>query len=264
MSVPVTGRPRRLAPRLAAGVLGVTLVALLVLGGEAAVTLRRTFLSADSAPPATDTEVGAAGQPLVRLVMIGDSTAAGVGASTTSETVGGQLASALAADSHRVALSNVAVSGSRASDLAPQVSRVLLDRPDVAVILIGANDATHRTGLGSVRRDVAEAVRRLRRGGIAVVLGTCPDMGAARAFPQPLRLVVAWQGRRVAAAERAVGRAAGAEVVDIGRQTGPAMRADSTTLAGDDFHPSDRGYRLWVQALLPAVLATVGREPASG
>ena len=263
MSVPVTRRPRRLGPRLAAGVLGAVLVALLVLGGEAAVTLRRTFLSADSAPPATDT-VGAAGQPLVRLVMIGDSTAAGVGASTTSATVGGQLASALAADSHRVALSNVAVSGSRASDLAPQVSRVLLDRPDVAVILIGANDATHRTRLGSVRRDVSEAVRRLRRGGIAVVLGTCPDMGAARAFPQPLRLVVAWQGRRVAAAERVVGRAAGAEVVDIGRQTGPAMRADSTTLAGDDFHPSDRGYRLWARALLPAVRATVAREPGSG
>lgn len=219
-------------------------------------TLHRSYLPADSAPP-VEGGFGAAGRPLVRLLMLGDSTAAGVGASNTAGTVGGQLATTLAADSRRVALSSVAVSGSRASDLGPQVSRALLNPPDVAVILIGANDATHATALGAVRRDVPAAVRRLRGAGVAVVLGTCPDMGAARAFPQPLRLVVAWQGRRVAAAEVDTGRDAGAAVVDIGRETGPAMRADASTLAADDFHPSDRGYALWAKALLPAVRAAV-------
>ncbi len=262
MSVRVARRRRRIVIKAAAGVLGSGLLVLAVLGSEAVVTGRRSYLPADSAPPVKGS-FGNAG-PELTLVMVGDSTAAGVGASETAGTVGGRLAAGLAASTHRVRLSSVAVSGSRAADLGPQVSRALLARPDLAVILIGANDATHTTGLRSVRRNVADAVRRLRAAGVAVVLGGCPDMGAARAFPQPLRLVVAWQGRRVAAAELAVGRDAGAQVVDIGRETGPAMRADSSTLASDDFHPSDRGYRLWAQALLPAVQVALGRAASTG
>ena len=244
---------------MAAGVLGLALLVLVVLGGEAVAAANRSYLSADSAPP-VEGVFGAGGQPELRLTLLGDSTAAGVGAAGTNGTVGGQLASAI--DRRRVRLSSVAVSGSRAADLGPQVSRALLDRPDVAVVLIGANDSTHGTRLRAVRRDVAEAVRRLRAAGVAVVLGSCPDMGAARAFAQPLRLVVAWQGRRVAAAEAEAATRAGAAVVDIGEETGPAMRADPTTLAADEFHPSDRGYRLWAQALLPAVRAAAEREPA--
>lgn len=263
MSIPVAGRRRRLGVKLAAGILGPGLIVATVLGGEALVTLRRTYLAAESAPP-VEGSFGAAGLPEVDLVMIGDSTAAGVGASDTFGTVGGRLAAALAGDSRQVRLSSVAVSGSRAGDLGPQVSRALLSVPDVAVILIGANDASHATGLGSVGRNVAEAVRRLRAAGVRVVLGACPDMGAARAFPQPLRLVVAWQGRRVAAAELDAARDAGAEVVDIGRETGPAMRANPATLASDDFHPSDRGYRLWAEALLPAARDAVRNATTSG
>lgn len=258
--MPVLARP--FAVRAAAGVLGTVLLALAVLGAEALVVSRRTFLAADSAPP-VEGSFGRTG-PELDLVMVGDSTAAGVGASDTAGTVGGQLASALADGSARVRLSSVAVSGSHAADLDGQVTSALQRSPDLAVILIGANDSTHATGLSSVRRSLAAAIRRLRAGGVRVVLGACPDMGAARAFPQPLRLVVAWQGRRVAAAELAVGPEAGAAVVDIGRETGPAMRADASTLASDEFHPSDRGYRLWARALIPAVRAEAARLTTPG
>jgi lysophospholipase L1-like esterase len=256
-------RPRRVAVKAVAGVVGSGVLALALLGGEAVVASRRTGLTAESAPP-VEGSFGAAGGSGLELVMLGDSTAAGVGASDTAGTVGGQLAAAIAGETRRVRLSSVAVSGSRAADLGPQVSRALLGSPDVAVILIGANDATHLTGLRSVRRNVAAAVRRLRAAGVRVVLGACPDMGGARVFPQPLRLVVAWQGRRVAAAELTEGRRAGAEVVDIGRETGPAIRADAATLASDDFHLSDRGYRLWARALLPAVRAAAEQTRSTG
>lgn len=256
-------RPRRVALKAAAGVLGSGLLALTLVSGEAVVASRRTYLAAESAPP-VEGSFGAVGGPALELVMVGDSTAAGVGASDTAGTVGGQLAAAISGETRRVQLSSVAVSGSRAADLGPQVSRALLGSPDLAVILIGANDATHVTGLDSVRRNVAEAVRRLRAAGVRVVLGACPDMGAARALPQPLRLVVAWQGRRVAAGELTEGRNAGAVVVDIGRETGGAMRADTDTLASDDFHPSDRGYRLWARALLPAVREVARDATTSG
>ena len=128
-----------------------------------------------------------------------------------------------------------------------------------AVLLVGANDATHATGLDSVRRDLETAVRRLRTSGRQVVVGTCPDLGAARALPRPLREVVAWRGRAVAEAEEEGVSAAGAVAVDLAALTGPAFRADPATLSSDRYHPSDAGYRLWAAALAPEVQAAVSR-----
>ena len=80
--------------KAALGAVGVTLAAVLVLGLEAAYAAQRTYLTADSAPPDTASYGGSpavAGKPVVRLVMLGDSTAAGVGATRTATTVGGQI-----------------------------------------------------------------------------------------------------------------------------------------------------------------------------
>ncbi len=224
---------------------------------EGVLAARRTYLPAESAPPATG-ERGDPADPTVRLVLLGDSTAAGVGADDTAGTVGGKLAEALAGGGRHVLLSGVAISGSRAGDLGPQVSRALLGRPDVAVVLVGANDATHVSTGNRMTGPLVDAIRRLRRAGVPVVLGTCPDLGGSRAFLRPLRDVHAAIGRRVAARQQQAAGPAGAVVVDLARLTGPAFRADPTTLSSDLFHPSPRGYALWADALLPAVRAAVG------
>lgn len=245
----------RLLRRSLLAVGGVVALAAAVLGIEAVYAGTREYLPADSAPPGRG-DYGPAGATALRLVMLGDSTAAGVGASSTDATVGGRLAAGLAADRGiRVTLRSVAVSGARAADLDDQVDAALRLAPDVAVLLVGANDATHASRLSAVRSEIQDAVRRLRAGGAEVVVGTSPDLGAARALPQPLRLVAAWQGRRVAAAEAQATRAAGGTPVDLGRLTGPQFRADPETLSSDRYHPSDRGYALWADVLLPAVLA---------
>ena len=222
-----------------------------VLGGEAVYVARREYAAASSAPEVTG--VFGSGAPL-RLAVLGDSTAAGLGVSRVEDTVAGQVAAGLGRHTTVVGLG---VSGSRAADLESQVGAAL--DADVAVILIGANDATHLTSLGSVREDLGAAVRRLRAAGVAVVVGTCPDMGAATAFPPPLRQLAAWRGRRVGAAERSAVRDAGGVAVDIGAETGPEFRRDPERyLSEDEFHPSADGYRLWAEALLPAVRAAAG------
>src|SRR5205085_2517659 len=69
--------------------------------------------------------------PALRLVLLGDSSALGVGVDRVADTVGGRLAELLVADGYRVELSSVAVVGSRSADLATQVARALLGpRPD--------------------------------------------------------------------------------------------------------------------------------------
>ena len=248
-------RMKTAAKRGGLGVLGLAVASGALLTIEGILATRRTYLLAESAPPVEGrfkpqgTSTGS-----VKLTMLGDSTAAGVGASSTAGTVGGHLAQSLALRGFTVQLTSVAISGSRVSDLGPQVSRALLAHPEVALILIGANDATHLTRKDAITRHLGDAITRLESAGAKVIVGTCPDMGASDSFLQPLRQIVAWEGRRIGRMERAVIEGTEAIPVDIGAHTGPEIRRDRDRyLSSDRFHPSDAGYALWSDALLPAV-----------
>jgi lysophospholipase L1-like esterase len=206
------------------------------------------------------TSMGPSSASPLRLVLLGDSAAVGVGVEWLSETIGGQLARLLAdgtAESgpRHVLLSSVGVAGSRSADLTTQVARALLgERPDVAVVLIGANDATGLRDPDDAAEHLGNAVRRLRESGVQVVVGTCPDLGAVRSIAPPLRQITAWLGRRVARAQTLAVTQAGGIVVDLGDETGAVFRADAGTLCHDGYHPSADGYRVWAHALYPAVL----------
>lgn len=244
--------------RIAAGIAATTVAGAVLLAVEALLASRREYLAAETAPPIRG-EFGRAFAPPLRLALLGDSTAAGVGVTAVEDTVGGRLARVLADTGRFVTLDGLGVSGSRAADLAPQVSRALMHPPDVAVILIGANDATHRTDLDAVGHAVRAAVERLHAAGVHVVVGSCPDMGAATAFLPPLRQVVAWQGRRVGEATREAATIAGAATVDIGGETGAEFRSDPKRyLSSDEFHPSAEGYALWAEALAAEVRVAAG------
>jgi lysophospholipase L1-like esterase len=229
-----------------------------LLAGEAIAARSRRYAK-PTMGLALRTSMGPSGAPTLRLVLLGDSAAIGVGVEWLSETVGGQLARLLAEGTpetrpRHVLLSSVGVAGSRSTDLATQVARALLgDRPDVAVILIGANDATGLRGAEDAAEHLGNAVRRLCDAGVQVVVGTCPDLGASRSIAQPLRQVTGWLGRRVAKAQAQAVTDAGGAVVDLGEETGAVFRADAGTLCYDGFHPSADGYRVWAHALYPAV-----------
>jgi lysophospholipase L1-like esterase len=215
------------------------------------------------------TSMGPVSAPPLRLVLLGDSAAIGVGVEWLSETVGGHLARLLAeggpdAGERHVLLSSVGVAGSRSSDLGTQVARALLgDRPDVAVVLIGSHDATSLRSPEESAAQLGTAVRRLREAGVRVVVGTCPDLGAVRAIAPPLRQIAGVLGRRMAKAQAKAVTAAGGAVVDLGEETGPVFRADAGTLCYDGFHPSADGYRVWAHALYPAVVKAA-MTPAGG
>ncbi|MGC5052661.1 SGNH/GDSL hydrolase family protein [Micromonospora sp. DT48] len=244
---------RTAALSLLAGALG----GAAVLAGEAVVARNRRYAQPELGLALRAT-VGRAGTPPLRLVLLGDSSALGVGVDRLGDTIGGQLAELLAEGpgGRQVHLSSVGVSGSRSTDLATQVARALLgERPDVAVILVGANDVTSMRRPTEAAAYLGAAVHRLRQAGVEVVVGTCPDLGAVRAIASPLRQVVGWMGRRVAQAQTAAVLDAGGSVVDLATETGPVFRADAGTFCHDGYHPSADGYRVWAHALLPAVVA---------
>ena len=254
----MAGLAGRIGKATATGLLAGAVGGVALLAGEAIAARSRRYAK-PTMGLALRTSMGPSGAPRLRLVLLGDSGAIGVGVEWLSETVGGQLARLLAEGSpesgeRHVLLSSVGVAGSRSTDLATQVARALLGaRPDVAVVLIGAHDATALRGPEESAEHLGAAVRRLREAGVQVVVGTCPDLGALRSIAQPLRLMTGWMGRRMARAQGRAVAEAGGIVVDLAEETGAVFRADAGTLCYDGYHPSADGYRVWAHALFPAV-----------
>ncbi len=204
----------------------------------------------------------------IEFAVVGDSSAVGLGAETAEQTPGVVLARGLAAVSARpVHLTMVAVVGAESSALDTQVDRLLADvpAPDVALIMVGANDVTHRVRPAVSVRHLAAAVTRLREAGCEVVVGSCPDLGTIEPVAQPLRLIARRWSRDLAAAQIVATVEAGGRTVSLGDLLGKEFkRVPGEMFSRDRFHPSGAGYAVVAAALLPSICAAVGLWPDGG
>jgi lysophospholipase L1-like esterase len=248
------------------GLLGAATTALLF----AEVKLAHWAIQLPEAPPpgsSGDYGDGYSGEPL-RMVLIGDSTAAGLGADLPAQTPGALLAGGLADILRRpVRLHNFAVVGALSCDLYPQLDWAVDTRPDVAVVLVGGNDVTHAVRPPVAAEHLTAVVRRLRAAGAEVVVGTCPDLGTIRPFRQPLRWMCRRWSREIAAAQTVAAVQAGARTVSLADLLGPEfLAAPDEMFSSDHFHPSPAGYAKASAAILPTVAAAVGADvaPATG
>ncbi len=231
-----------------------------VLFGQAGLA-RRDIPRAEAPPPPCEGRYGAkfGGDPIT-LVMLGDSTAAGYGVRRPRETPGALLATGISRRLRRpVDLRRLAVVGATSDRLWHQVEAALELRPDLAVILIGANDVTHRASVDASVRHLVRAVRALRAAGAQVVVGTCPDLGTVRPIRPPLRWLARRWSRQLAAAQTVAVVEAGGWTVSLGDLLGPKFDAEPHRMFGwDRYHPSADGYATAVAALLPTAIAALG------
>lgn len=187
-----------------------------------------------------------------RLLIVGDSSAAGVGVSNQSQALSGQLVEALALAGvapRRWQL--IARTGAAAADLPALLERGLpadssaSSRFDVALVVVGVNDVTRATPIPRWLADLDRIHEQLRGLGVAVTLFSgLPPMERFTALPQPLRSWLGLQARRY---DRALGHWSqtrpGALHQVLPRLDDPAL------LASDGFHPGEAGCAVWAQAL---------------
>jgi lysophospholipase L1-like esterase len=195
----------------------------------------------------------------IRLAMLGDSSAAGLGADVAVHLPGVLVARGLAEEARRpVVLTTSAVSGSTSRSLGPQVQRALTGRPHAAVLMIGANDVTRRISPQLSATLLENAVRALGEAGVEVVVGTCPDLGVVRPIPQPLRGVAGTWSRALARRQRVAVLRAGGHAVPLADLLAAEFLARDDFFSADRFHPSNAGYEATAAVLLPAVCAALG------
>lgn len=239
-----------------------------VLKGEALIARRVVGRPFDGAPDDNGVYGAAPGDP-IELLVLGDSTAKGMGADNAGQTVGAIVSTAVAALAGRpVRLTNVAAVGATSPDLEGQLDQALhqTPHPDVTLVMIGANDVTSRLSQTDAVAHLAEAVRRLRDSGSEVVVGTCPDLGVIKPVPQPLRQLARRWSRHLAAAQTRAVVELGGRTVSLGDLLGHEFSdSPAVMFSKDRFHPSAAGYARAASALLPSVLDALGQtSPDTG
>ncbi|WP_369831902.1 SGNH/GDSL hydrolase family protein [Mycobacterium sp. E796] len=273
--------PRRSTIALAtAGALASTGTAYLgarnLLVGQAAHT-RTVIPKAWDIPPRADGKYSAGGGPVQRwqrgmtadlhLMIFGDSTATGYGCMSAEEVPGVLIARGLAERAGKVVrLSTKAIVGATSKGVAGQVDAMFVagPPPDVAVMMLGANDVTALNGISQSAQRLALTVRKLRSRGAVVIVGTCPDLGVISAIPQPLRSLAHARTSQLARAQTAAVRGAGGVPVPMAQLLAPQFRtAPEQMFSADGFHPSPTAYALAAEALLEAVCDALGVEVES-
>lgn len=186
-----------------------------------------------------------AAEPPVRLVVLGDSSAAGVGAPTHEAALTGQTAAALADRTGR-SVRWLAVGESGAT--ARRVQNALVPRlptvsADLVVLAFGVNDVIRRTRPAVFAHALRSLIGAAREqiGPAPVFVSAMPPVGRFPALPQPLRGVLGAYARQLdRAARRAAARLPAVAHVPL-RFNGSA----DDFMAADGFHASSHGYATW-------------------
>ncbi len=202
---------------------------------------------------------GVAGSgPLLRLLVVGDSAAAGVGAQTQDEALSGRLAVALA-PTFRLHWKLLAFTGATTADMLDRLRREAATRYDVVVTSLGVNDVTGRHSLATWRRQQEQLVELLatRFGARRILLSGLPPMHRFPALPQPLRWYIGSRARdfdRVLA-EVATSRP-GCEFLALGHEM-----MDISAMASDGFHPGPPIYALWAREAARRIMQKMEPTP---
>lgn len=223
--------------------------------------------------------------PLI-LIVLGDSTTAGVGVNRAQDALPYLLARRIAdAEARPVRVISYGWAGARAADLPrqqiahaagteqrPQDGGPFLADADIVAIVVGSNDATHRTPPARYRaalRETFEAVRTAAPGARLVLCGIPRFHGVLRAF-EPLIFFADQYARLLRPISRTEAARAGAAYADIHARVPAMIAGRRDVLSSDQFHPSAVLYDAWARVMFealeggaaPAELPSAPLEPA--
>lgn len=194
---------------------------------------------------------GTAGQgPALRLLIIGDSSAAGVGVATQSDALLGQVI-ALLGDHATIHYALVAQTGAKTTDVLGWLDALPDARYDIAVTALGVNDVTKGVSLRKWLRQQTLLLDQLaaRFKTEKIIISGLPPIGQFPLLPHPLRWVL---GRQAARFDRHLRRLAAARSGCVALQFDIGL--DASNMSEDGFHPGPAVYATWAQAIAQTIL----------
>lgn len=197
------------------------------------------------------------GGPLLRLLIAGDSAAAGVGVEHQRQALSGQLLAPLS-QRFDVQWQLHATTGHTTADVLHRLAQLPAQTFDVAVISLGVNDVTGGIRMQAwlrAQHRLAELLRA-RFGVQHVFLSTVGPMDRMTALPHPLRWMLGTRAKRFnAQLLHAVQHWPCCEVVQLMLDDTPGA------IAADGFHPGWLTYQRWAGHVAARILERFGAPP---
>lgn len=213
--------------------------------------VRRTALELPE-PHGERVGVIGAGRAALRVLVAGDSSAAGVGARTQDEALAIPLARSLSRRlGGAVGWQLVAESGRTSATLLELLRESHLERADMAVVVVGVNDVTREVKVADAMRNrtaIAELLRE-RSGARHLAFAAVPRMEVMPMVPNPLAWYIGQSSRRINRAQKQWAHTqadcAHVEFNDL----------EPGQFCEDGFHPSPRLYARLAEELAEHLLA---------
>jgi lysophospholipase L1-like esterase len=180
------------------------------------------------------------------VLVIGDSTGVGVGATTPEESIAGLFSQQV----HATYVENVAVSGAEVRDLDRQLTVIKQKHYSYILVQIGGNDIVAMHDSVAEAKHLSAILAKLPKSDHVIVM-SCGNIGTAKLIPWFMRpyytrLTLAYH----AAFSIEVSQAGGTYVnLYDPPQSDLFLQYPEIYLAADDFHPSSAGYALWFEKL---------------
>jgi lysophospholipase L1-like esterase len=187
----------------------------------------------------------------LKLLVAGDSAAAGVGVMLQQDALCGQLVVQLA-QTHTVDWRLVAKTGYTTPELMARISSEALPPVDVVVLSLGVNDITSGVLASQWIEQQAGLMALLREqlGAKLIVIAKIPPMHEFTALPQPLRWLLGMRAKRF----NALLSEASVHWPNCTLLT-PEVDTAPSALASDGFHPGPYTYRRWAEEAAQIVLS---------
>lgn len=195
-------------------------------------------------PPGPRAGTAGDGPPL-RLLIAGDSSAAGVGCDHQDDALAGQLVTRLAAH-HRVTWRLEAATGATTADTIARLAALPPEPFDAAIIALGVNDTARMVPRARWERGVLtlHSLLQTRFGTGRTLWSGVPPMGRFPLLPQPLRATLgALAARNDAALARLAAATPGLEHLALD------LPLSADLMATDGYHPNAAACALWADRL---------------
>lgn len=223
-----------------------------------AAEVRRTALRLDD--PSGRRE-GLSGQgPELHLLIIGDSSAVGVGTSHQEEALLGHMRKRLS-QTNTVYWSVNAKTGATTADVIAALKDCVPRKFDIVSVSLGVNDITTRVPLSVWQQQFSDLLKllELKFEADVICVSGIPPIQYFPLLPQPLRWVLGAQAKRFDRALRVlIARHSGCRFVEMD------FEPDVSKMSPDGFHPGPKIYSEWGRKVYRAIRSDIKRLGKTG
>lgn len=208
-----------------------------------AATVRARALQLPEASGPREGTIGSG--PALSVLILGDSSAAGVGVAHQDQALAGQLSKELS-QNYTLNWRLIAKTGATTASTLKHLEGQAPSRFDIVVTALGVNDVTHAVPfkVWQQRQQALRArINQLFAPRLVYMTGV-PPLGLFPILPQPLRWTL---GRQVARFNAALATTLAAE--KHWHHIGFDLPLDPTQMAADRFHPGPEIYAIWAKEM---------------